>query len=218
MNQCISTHLVANATGVRNPTGQWTSAITKVVLVYSPVFVLVPSTAGKLGKSANRSQSGSRWCLRLAVKHTEEQNQNIWCCLHHSSSLNLLLQQSKVNLTSKEEAEQPNSLTQKMLSGFQWNLLLEEVALLWIMVIGYKLENQESPWLSTIKLWLDVLHRRDEVQPPSGNCLSAPNIFYGKFQRNAALQPHIHMRELSSGANGEEKDGQMPLFLFCTTH
>lgn len=31
---------------------------------------------------------------------------------------------------------------------------------------------------------------------------------------NAALQPHIHMRELSSGANGEEKDGQMPLILY----
>lgn len=40
-----NTHLMTNTTGVRNATGQRSSAVTEVVLVYSPVFVLVPSTA-----------------------------------------------------------------------------------------------------------------------------------------------------------------------------
>lgn len=60
MSQERSTHLVRNTAGVRDATGQWSSPITEVVLVYSPVFVLVPSTTGKLGKRANRSRSGSR--------------------------------------------------------------------------------------------------------------------------------------------------------------
>lgn len=39
-----NTHLVTNTTGVGNATGQRSSAVTEVVLVYFPVFVLVPST------------------------------------------------------------------------------------------------------------------------------------------------------------------------------
>lgn len=113
MNQWISTHLVANTTGVWNPTGQRTSSITEVVLVYSPVFVLVPSTAGKLGKRANRSQSGNRedalgWLLntvRNRIRKFDAASSTT-----AQGSLNLLLQQSKVNVISKEEAEQPKFL------------------------------------------------------------------------------------------------------------
>lgn len=44
------THFAANTTSIRNPTGQWTGAITEMVLVDSPVFVLVASTTRKLEK------------------------------------------------------------------------------------------------------------------------------------------------------------------------
>lgn len=101
---------MANTTGVRNPTGQRTSAITEVVLVYSPVFVLVPSTAGKLGKSANRSQSGSREDAtgrRLNTLRNRIRTFDAASSTTAQGSLNLLLQQSEVNVTSKEEAEQP---------------------------------------------------------------------------------------------------------------
>lgn len=117
-----STHLVTNTTCIRNPAGQWTSAIAEMVLVDSPVLILVPSTTWKLENEdkAFRNQAGlsemkensyqlefflissMKRPAELQIHNSELKTWAAPCCLltHHTGKLSFSTVNSCSNLNS----------------------------------------------------------------------------------------------------------------------
>lgn len=113
---------MANTTCIRNPAGQWTSAIAEMVLVDSPVLILVPSTTWKLENEdkAFRNQAGSSQTkensyqlefslissmkrpAELQIHNSELKTWAAPCCLltHHTGKLSFSTANSCSNLKS----------------------------------------------------------------------------------------------------------------------
>lgn len=113
---------MANTTCIRNPAGQWTSAIAEMVLVDSPVLILVPSTTWKLENEdkAFRNQAGSsqrkensyqlefslissmKRPAELQIHNSELKTWAAPCCLltHHTGKLSFSTANSCSNLLS----------------------------------------------------------------------------------------------------------------------